>query len=1170
MSTQRYSVALFTLLILAFSACAAEKAKPATPQATEPFSIANFSGGDQALEKARKALADRLKQIESDPTISTDDLRTKINDTVAAARKQLENTDSWFSKTQNYKDEAATAPEKARNLRASAVPMRTIPEGKSLLEYEQMLSLAATDQNTADAAVRAFSERADRWSSRRMTMPKRLAALKEKIATLQSQFDTPTPDGEPPLLSEAKRGLNFASRLAVRAEIHAVDVEQATYDARGELLSASLDNAKRQAAAIAKHIDALQKRVNDERSKQAKLAVEQAEKATREAASIHPLVKQIAEENAEYAARATGSSGIVEKTVALTKRNQTCNAQIDTLTKSYDRVRDRVKNAGLTMGVEITLRREQAQLPNIVELRRFIALRQQEMSDIQTSLIDLDEARDKLSDLDAATADLINEVDNWTGEDQKKLATQRIHDLLAERLNVLMALHSYGSKYFNALSDLDATETELVDLAAEFSEYIRSNIFWFRSNEPFGRKDLSLAWNALKDNFLSLRAWQSVGRALLADFREQPHMFFGGFIAFLVMLLANRRIYRRIVRNGSLIDELHSSLRRVYLTIETLILTTVLALAWPALIAYFGWRIERADAYGEFSIAVGNGLIAAAAVFVTVHAFRAVCIHRGLAEVHFSWRVEGLRRLTQHLTYLTIFALPLVFLVVAADAMNDNSAIDALGRILFCILLAGFAYFIQRILKPTGGVIEAILPLDSDLRNTKRLSSAHFIGVAIPIGLMLISLAGYYYTAFQLSYRLIVTIWLVLVMLLIHSTLTRFVLFIRTPRVVRPPQQHDVCPDPATVTVDAVRVEPVEIAVNRLSIQARQLIRTCVLVGMLMGLWFTWRDVLPALGRLDQVRLWSVATVKTTTDAAATTTDAVSTPGATPLVSTGVKTIFKTDETGWITLADVCFASVLAAVFFVAARNIPKLIEILVLQQLPIDAGAKFAFTALIRYAITILGVILVFGRIGIGWDQVQWLVAAVTVGLGFGLQEIFSNFVSGLILLFERPVRVGDTVTIGDTSGEVTEIRIRSTRIRTADRKELIVPNREFITGRLMNWTLSDPSLRLVIPVNVVYGTDVELVCRTLLAVAIAEPSVLNQPEPSVQFVRFGPTAMEFELRVCIAHIREFSKTSHSLHIHIIEVFMDRGIDMPMPAGTVRPQRQTDPNAPIAPTPPK
>ncbi len=144
---------------------------------------------------------------------------------------------------------------------------------------------------------------------------------------------------------------------------------------------------------------------------------------------------------------------------------------------------------------------------------------------------------------------------------------------------------------------------------------------------------------------------------------------------------------------------------------------------------------------------------------------------------------------------------------------------------------------------------------------------------------------------------------------------------------------------------------------------------------------------------------------------------------------------------------------------------------------------ARYALVSLSQYLIVLIGGVWLFRVLGVSWANVQWLVAAISVGLGFGLQEIFANFVSGLIVLFERPIRVGDIVTIGGVSGTVTRIRARATSITDWDRKELIVPNKEFITGQLINWTLSDSVLRVVIKVALSYGATTPRLSRPCCA---------------------------------------------------------------------------------------
>ena len=209
---------------------------------------------------------------------------------------------------------------------------------------------------------------------------------------------------------------------------------------------------------------------------------------------------------------------------------------------------------------------------------------------------------------------------------------------------------------------------------------------------------------------------------------------------------------------------------------------------------------------------------------------------------------------------------------------------------------------------------------------------------------------------------------------------------------------------------------------------------------------------------------------------------------------------------------------------------------------------ARYAVATVSRYLITIVGLLFCFGIVGINWLTVQWLVAAMGLGLGFGLQEIFANFISGLIILFERPVRVGDVVTIEGMTGVVSRIHIRATTITDGDRKELIIPNKEFITGRVLNWTLTDPINRVVIPVSVAYGSDTQRVAQMLLKLAQDHPSVLDDPPPGVALESFGDSALNFVLRCFLPNLDSRGTVINELHMAIDRAFREAGIEMPYP----------------------
>jgi potassium efflux system protein len=204
--------------------------------------------------------------------------------------------------------------------------------------------------------------------------------------------------------------------------------------------------------------------------------------------------------------------------------------------------------------------------------------------------------------------------------------------------------------------------------------------------------------------------------------------------------------------------------------------------------------------------------------------------------------------------------------------------------------------------------------------------------------------------------------------------------------------------------------------------------------------------------------------------------------------------------------------------------------------------------TTICRYVLTLVGVAFSCRIVGITWASVQWLVAAMTVGLGFGLQEIFANFVSGLILLIERPLRVGDLVTVGSVTGTVSKMHIRATTVSDFDRRELVVPNKKFITDEFVNWTLSDPITRVVLPVGIAYGSETNRAHGLLLKVAEEHPLVLADPAPSAMFSGFGDSTLDFQLRVFIPTRDTYPIVVHELNMAIDREFAKAEIEIAFP----------------------
>jgi len=249
-----------------------------------------------------------------------------------------------------------------------------------------------------------------------------------------------------------------------------------------------------------------------------------------------------------------------------------------------------------------------------------------------------------------------------------------------------------------------------------------------------------------------------------------------------------------------------------------------------------------------------------------------------------------------------------------------------------------------------------------------------------------------------------------------------------------------------------------------------------------------------------------------------------------------------------ITLETLVVVIFLVSVTIAAARKLPALVELVLRSRTNMTAGGRYTISTLLSYLIIGVGIISALSALGLQWSKLQWLIAALGVGIGFGLQGIVADFIGGLIILFERPIRVGDIVTVSDQIGEVSKIRIRATTIRDRDGKELLVPNKDFISGTLVNWSLSDSHMRIFVPVGVAYGSDVEQALKILGEILVDHPRVLGDPEPRVMFENFGDSALELSARCFLVEYRGWREIATELRREIYKRFTAAGIVIAFP----------------------
>ncbi len=250
-----------------------------------------------------------------------------------------------------------------------------------------------------------------------------------------------------------------------------------------------------------------------------------------------------------------------------------------------------------------------------------------------------------------------------------------------------------------------------------------------------------------------------------------------------------------------------------------------------------------------------------------------------------------------------------------------------------------------------------------------------------------------------------------------------------------------------------------------------------------------------------------------------------------------------------ITPTSILIALLLLIVLIYTSGKAQRLLVGQLQTRTKLDTGAREAIGTIARYLVLFVGLLIIFQSIGIDLTALSVLTGAVGIGIGFGLQNIANNFISGLILLLERPIKVGDRIEVDDVNGDVVAIRARSTYVRTNDNITVIVPNSKFISENVINWSFDGGIIRFKIPVGVAYDTDVDLVTKLLTDVAKADPDVAKEPAPSVRLMSFGDNALEFELRAWSRdRLSRPGLFKSNLNYAIVRAFRENGIEMPFP----------------------
>lgn len=1117
-------ILLQVVICLSLATTALGQAAPPKPMSEEQFV---------------ELLQSRLKQVD-EVTELDDAAKTKIKDLYKQALEEMTSAKRWTATTARNEELAVSAPKELEQTKAALAlpvqPTAAFRPDATLPQIEQAISLREAElekmRKALDDDEKALKGGADRRAKATKEVndaKDRLTNVNEQIQLLAAGDDRVTTNA----MNSALRLSLVARRRTEEQRIRCYETELMAYEAQTELLPLRRDLEARKVALAAQEIKQWQGLVNQRRQQEAE---QQVQRASWEAGQAHPAVLGLVKENAALAAM---RKDLAERIVDTTRQREQVNLQLSALKEQFTRVQDKVKaaeKANATNAIGLVLRKKRDSLPNLRTYRQSITDLQQTYGKGQVTLQELQEKRYALPvDLETQTQAVLASLNvaQYSG-DPVELETAVREAVKTERdyLDVLISDHN---AYFDKLLDLVAVEQQLIDETEKCALFIDERVLWIASAGPLSAADVrnasaALWWLARPD------AGLDIGRTLVADVVGNPAISAFALLVFVVLIYWRMRMSARLQEIGEITAR--GSCYRFLPTLESTLLTALISAGWPGLMWYFGWRLTGAANASELCKAVGCGLSETSRVYLALELLRHTCCYRGLGESHFGWSASALKLLRHNIRW---FSLPLLLLmcVTVAMAWQENDRWDSsLGRMCFVSALLCFAFVLHRILRPTSSVFQAMIASRSDGWLDRFRYVWYPLIVLTPASLAILAAVGYHYTARQLIIRLILTMYVLVGGIVCRALLLRWTLVNQRKLAIEQARQRRAAAqsennsgDEATGATDLPASTTPERDLATINTQTRRLIEYSLAVASALAIWCAWIDVLPALGSIN----WSVGTTE------------VAVAVKLPLPNGGTKVDFQKEYRD-VKLSDLLLAAIILATTVIAAKNIPGLLEMAVLQHLPFDAGARYAVATVCRYVIIIVGVLLCCAILGVGWSKVQWLVAAITLGLGFGLQEIFANFVSGLIILFERPVRVGDVVTIDATTGVVSRIRMRATTIIDGDRKELIIPNKEFITGRVLNWTLTDPVNRAVVNVGIAYGSDTERVSEILLRIAEEHPQVLDDPPPGVVFESFGDSTLNFVLRCFLPNVECRGPVLHELHMAVDREFRAAGIEIAFP----------------------
>ncbi|WGE59914.1 mechanosensitive channel MscK [Actinobacillus equuli] len=877
------------------------------------------------------------------------------------------------------------------------------------------------------------------------------------------------------------------------------------------LYNSQLEEKKLAQQNVQNELSQLQNAINTKLVEESKNKVEQAAQSQQEGttSNTNPLIIKQLDLNTRI------SEELLRQTTELTQLSQDnlrIKGVLDNLQQTQRNIEEQISSLQGTLVLSRIINKQRQSLPQDQMVKGL----SKQIADLRVRVFDLTEFKDSISDPNVYITKL--EKDEKTELTAKE--KEQLKNILTERSKILAEMIKSLNNQLNLSINIELNQQQVQTISDELQKKLEQQSFWVKSNSP-----IDFDWFK---GFFSAASFQLDGLAKKFDFSNWqdniiPASIFEILLALGVLVISRRKesIKQRLtgINNSMKTVATDSQWNTPFAIFWTLILclpSTFIFLMVFILVTYicfqdptevWPWGLKMSGYWLYFAFMV------------------AMLRPNGIGYRHFNMPQKS-NAVFRDILKRSVWVIGLMLNTAVFSNINEMGiAYDVLGQVFTIVVLISIIFIVSPGFRQAISTYQNVAEDEESPRNVL-LNIARAVLFLAPIALVVLIGLGYYYTSLVIIEHLVSTYFAVMTWIILRNVFYRtFHVTSRRLAYRRLQEKRELALAKVTNTEQQIAQSeddiPFELhddtlAVSEIKDQMLKLIDLLLWAALFGLLYWVWSDLVTVAYYLNGVTLWQQAT------------------------ETAKGVVMES-----ITLLNLLVAFGILFVTYVLIRNLSGLLEALVFSNLKLSQGTPYTVTTLLTYLLIVLGATLAFATLGMSWSKLQWLFTALSVGLGFGMQEIFANFVSGIIILFERPVRIGDMITIGTFNGTVSKIRIRATTLIDNDKKEVIVPNKAFITERIVNWALTTSMTRLVIQVGVAYGSDLDLVKRLLLQAAEENTSVLKDPAPVAYFLTFGASTLDHELRVHVGQILDRTRTIDELNRRINQLFAEHNIEI-------------------------